>query len=220
MSDLESDAAPALALSDLGPIAQFRAGRLPRRLVQLYFGLVLYGLSIAMMIRGRLGVAPWDVLHTGLSRHLHIEVGHVLIIVSFIVLLAWVPLREVPGLGTISNAVILGLAADAALAWFGRVDSLTLRIVLMLVGIVLCAFSTALYIGAQFGRGPRDGLMTGLHRRTGYSLRAVRTALEVAVLIVGIVLGGSIGIGTFLFAFAIGPLTQMMLPRWIVRLDR
>jgi uncharacterized membrane protein YczE len=199
-------------LTDLGPVAQLRAGRLPRRLSQLYVGLVLYGVSLALMVRGALGLAPWDVLHSGFIRHVPITLGQAVILFSFLVLLLWIPLREVPGLGTVSNAIVVGLAADATLAVLDRPDAMGWRIGLTLAGVVLNGLATALYIGAQLGRGPRDGLMTGLARRTGGSLRLVRTALEVSVVVVGLLLGGAAGIGTVLYALAIGPLTQWMLP--------
>ena len=205
-----------VGLVDLGPFAQLRAGRLARRLPQLYVGLVLYGVSLAMMVRGDLGLAPWDVLHSGLIRHVPITLGQAVVLMSFVVLVLWVPLREMPGLGTISNAVAVGLSADATLALLGRPDALALRTGLMVGGVVLCGLASAMYIGAQLGRGPRDGLMTGLHRRTGLSLRLVRTALEVAVVLVGLTLGGVLGLGTVLYALAIGPLTQLWLPWWTV----
>lgn len=205
-----------VGLVDLGPFAQLRAGRLARRLPQLYVGLVLYGVSLAMMVRGDLGLAPWDVLHSGLIRHVPITLGQAVVLMSFVVLVLWVPLREMPGLGTISNAVAVGLSADATLALLDRPDALALRTGLMVGGVVLCGLASAMYIGAQLGRGPRDGLMTGLHRRTGLSLRLVRTALEVAVVLVGLTLGGVLGLGTVLYALAIGPLTQLWLPWWTV----
>jgi uncharacterized membrane protein YczE len=211
---------PARALDDLGPIAQLRAGRLTRRLPQLYVGLVLYGLSIAMMVRGHLGVAPWDVLHSGLAQHLPITLGEALVIVSFTVMVLWIPLREMPGIGTISNALVIGLSTDAFLALFGPADALWLRGVLTVGGVVVCGLATAMYIGAQLGRGPRDGLMTGFARRTGLSLRVVRTLLEVTVVVIGLLLGGVAGLGTVLYALAIGPLTQAMLPTWIVDIPR
>lgn len=206
------------ALTDLGPIAQLRAGRLARRLTQLYAGLVLYGVSLAMMVRGDLGLAPWDVLHSGLIRHVPITLGQAVVLMSFVVLLLWIPLREVPGLGTISNALVVGLAADATLWALDRPDSTVVQIVLMVSGVALNGLASALYIGAQFGRGPRDGLITGLHRRTGLSLRLVRTALEVLVVLIGLLLGGVAGLGTVLYAVAIGPLTQLWLPAWTVEL--
>jgi len=209
-------AVPTRVLVDLGPIAQLRAGRLGRRLPQLYVGLTLYGLSLAMMVRGHLGVAPWDVLHSGLATHLPITLGQALVIVSFLVLLLWIPLREVPGVGTLSNAVVIGVTADAFLALSGEPDALWLRGLLTVGGVVVCGLATAMYIGAQLGRGPRDGLMTGFARRTGLSLRLVRTLLEVTVVVIGLLLGGVAGLGTVLYALAIGPLTQAMLPTWIV----
>ena len=209
---------PRQPLADLGPVAQLRAGRLPRRLVQLYAGLLLYGASLALMVRGELGLAPWDVLHSGFIRHVPITLGQAVILFSVVVLLLWIPLHEKPGLGTVSNAVVVGLAADATLAMLGAPDQLGLRIGLMLAGIVLNGLATAMYIGAQFGRGPRDGLMTGLSRVTGRSLRLVRTALEVGVVLIGLLLGGALGVGTVLYAVLIGPLAQAMLPAWVIEL--
>lgn len=206
-------------LVDLGPIAQLRAGRLGRRLPQLYVGLVLYGFSIALMVRARLGVAPWDVLHSGLATHFPITLGEALVVVSFAVLVLWIPLRETPGIGTVSNAVVIGVSADVFLALFGRPDAMWLRGFLMVAGVVICGLATAMYIGAQLGRGPRDGLMTGFARRTGLSLRLVRTLLEITVVLIGLLLGGVAGLGTVLYALAIGPLTQLMLPGWIVSVE-
>jgi uncharacterized membrane protein YczE len=205
-------------LTDLGPVAQLRAGRLGRRLPQLYAGLVLYGFSIALMVRGHLGVAPWDVLHLGLTRHLPLTLGEALVIVSFLVMVLWIPLREVPGIGTISNAIVIGVSADAFLRVLDQPGALWLRGVFTVAGVVVCGLATAMYIGAQLGRGPRDGLMTGFARRTGLSLRLVRTLLEITVVVIGLLLGGVAGLGTVLYALAIGPLTQLMLPAWIVEL--
>lgn len=206
-------------LIDQGPLAQLRAGRLPRRLTQLVGGLFLYGVSLALMVRGGLGVAPWDVLHLGIADHLHLSLGTVLVVVSFLVLLLWIPLRERPGIGTIANALLIGPSTDATLAVVHAPGLLAVRVVLMLAGIALCGLATAMYIGAQFGRGPRDGLMTGLVRRTGLSIRLVRTCLEITVVVAGLLLGGPLGLGTVLFAFGIGPLTQALLPAWIVQLE-
>ena len=206
-------------LTDLGPIAQLRAGRLARRLPQLFLGLVAYGVSLALMVRGDLGLAPWDVLHSGLIRHVPLTLGQAVVVMSFVVLLAWIPLREIPGLGTISNALVIGFSADATLALLDRPDGLVLRIALMVGGVLLCGLATALYIGAQLGRGPRDGLMTGLARRTGRSLRLVRTGLELTVVVIGLLLGGTLGVGTVLYALAIGPLTQLWLPAFTVELS-
>lgn len=209
---------PFRTLADLGPVAQLRAGRLPRRLTQLYAWLVLYGVSLGLMVRGELGLAPWDVLHSGFVRHVPMTLGQAVILVSVLVLLAWIPLRERPGLGTVSNAIVVGLAADATLAVLDAPGPVTARIGLMLAGIVLNGLATAMYIGAQFGRGPRDGLMTGLSRVTGRSLRLVRTGLEVGVVVLGLLLGGALGVGTVLYAVLIGPLAQVMLPTWVVEL--
>jgi uncharacterized membrane protein YczE len=205
-----------IVLSELGPIAQLRAGRLARRLVQLYAGLVLYGFSIALMVRAHLGLAPWDVLHSGLTEHFPIDIGQALVIVSFVVMLAWIPLREIPGLGTISNAIVIGLSADVFLAVISGPDAISLRILLLAAGIGLQGLATAAYIGAQLGRGPRDGLMTGLARRTGRSLRLVRTLMELTVVVIGLLLGGAAGLGTILYAVSIGPLSQALLPPLLV----
>lgn len=214
------DAAPRRVreLARLGPVAQLRAGRLPRRLTQLAVGLALYGLTLGMMIRATLGNAPWDVLHQGLAMHLPISIGQAVILMSLVVLLLWIPLRELPGLGTIANSFVVGLAADLTLSLLAAPDVLWQRVLLMVGGIVLNALATALYIGSQLGPGPRDGLMTGLHRRTGVSIRIVRTGLEVTVVAIGWLLGGVVGIGTVLYAVAIGPLVQVLLPRFIVEL--
>jgi uncharacterized membrane protein YczE len=208
--------APRGVLVDLGPLAQLRAGRLARRLPQLYVGLFLYGVSLAMMVRGTLGLAPWDVLHSGFVRHVPMTLGNAVVLFSFVVLLLWIPLREMPGLGTISNALVVGISADVTLAALDQPDAIALRIALMLGGVVLCGVASALYIGAQLGRGPRDGLMTGLARRTGLSLRLVRTGLEAGVVVIGLLLGGKLGLGTVVYALAIGPLTQLMLPWFTV----
>lgn len=218
-----SPGAPATpaTLVDLGPVAQLRAGRLGRRLAQLLVGLVLYGVSLAMMVRGDLGLAPWDVLHSGIAEHLGVGLGVVVEVVSFVLLLAWIPLREVPGVGTLLNALVVGAAVEVSLALLPAPseDALAVRVALMLGGIALCGLATACYIGPQLGRGPRDGLMTGLHRRTGLSLRAVRTGLELGVVGLGLLLGGHLGLGTVLYAISIGPIAQALLPAFTVRLD-
>jgi uncharacterized membrane protein YczE len=215
-------AAPARArreLTRLGPVAQLRAGRLGRRLPQLVVGLLLYGLTLAMMIRSTLGNAPWDVLHQGLAGHLPLSIGQTVIALSLVVLLLWIPLREMPGLGTICNTVLIGLSADAFLAMIPAPDAWSARALLLVGGVVLNAVATAMYLGSQFGAGPRDGLMTGLHRRTGVSIRLVRTCIEVSVVALGWLLGGVAGLGTVLYAVAIGPLAQALLPVFIVDLQ-
>lgn len=211
--------APAL-LADLGPMAQLRAGHLPRRLVRLTGGLVLFGLSLGMLVQADLGMAPWDVMHTGVARYVPLTLGQVVIVVSVFVLLLWIPLREKPGVGTVGNAVLVGLGIDAAIWLVPEPEHLAVRIALMGAGVVLNGLAGALYIGAQFGRGPRDGLMTGLSRVTGRSLRLVRTCLEIAVVVVGVLLGGALGVGTVLYAVAIGPLTQAFLPWVVVPLEK
>ncbi|GGD17251.1 YczE/YyaS/YitT family protein [Nocardioides daphniae] len=213
---------PAVQLLDVGPVTQLRAGRLGRRLPQLLVGLVLYGVSLGFMVQGALGVAPWDVMHLAITRFVPLTLGQVVVVASFVVLLAWIPLREKPGVGTVANAFLVGLSADATLALVPEPDALAWRLLLVGAGVVLNGVATALYIGAQLGRGPRDGLMTGLARRTGASLRLVRTLLEVAVVVVGLLLGGrfgaELGVGTVLYALAIGPLAQAFLPYAVVDL--
>jgi uncharacterized membrane protein YczE len=203
----------------LGPLAQLRAGRLPRRLTQLAFGLVLYGATLAMLIRSTLGNAPWDVLHQGLAKHLPITIGQAVIGMSVVVLLLWIPLREIPGLGTIANSIVVGLVVDATLGVLPAPDALWARCALVVGGVLGNAIATALYVGSQLGPGSRDGLMTGLHRRTGAPILVVRTALEVTVVVIGWFLGGVVGIGTLVYALGIGPLVQLMLPACIVELD-
>jgi uncharacterized membrane protein YczE len=186
--------------------------RLPRRLVQLYIGLFFYGLSGALQVRSGLGLDPWDVFHQGVAEHLGLAIGTVSVLVGAAVLLAWIPLRQRPGIGTLSNVVLIGVSMNFALGWLPHVDAIGWRIADMIAGVVLCGLATGMYIGANLGPGPRDGLMTGLARRTGRSIRLTRTTLEVSVLIAGWLLGGTVGIGTALFAVAIGPLVQVFMP--------
>ena len=183
-----------------------------RRLVQLYAGLAVYGVSLALMVRAGLGLDPWDVFHQGLSRRLDWSLGTVVLVVGALVLLLWVPLRQRPGLGTVSNIVVIAVAVDATLAVLPDAQGLPLRVLLLALGVVGNAAATAAYLGAGFGPGPRDGLMTGLVRRTGGSVRVVRTAIEVVVLAVGWVLGGDVGLGTVAYAVGIGPLVHLLLP--------
>lgn len=192
------------------------ADRRPRRFVQLFGGLALYGVTIALLVRGALGASPWDVFHQGVATVLPFSLGTVVVIVGALVLLAWIPLRQRPGLGTVANVFVVGLAADATLALVPAELGLGLRITLMIVGVVGNALAGALYIGAGLGPGPRDGLMTGLTARTGRSVRVIRTIIEVSVLAVGFLLGGVAGIGTLLYAFGVGPLLHIFLPRLVV----
>ncbi|WUW25366.1 hypothetical protein OG521_33250 [Streptomyces sp. NBC_01463] len=182
-----------------------------RRLIQLYAGLALYGASSALLVVAGLGLEPWGVLHQGLAERTGISIGVVSIIIGAIVLLLWIPLRQRPGLGTVSNVFAVGLAMDGTLALVPEVHGLVAQAGVMVAGIVLNGVATGLYIAARFGPGPRDGLMTGLHQRTGRSIRLVRTAIEVAVVATGFLLGGSLGVGTVLYALAIGPLAQFFL---------
>jgi uncharacterized membrane protein YczE len=191
--------------------------RLTRRLVQLFVGLALYGVSLAMLLRAGLGLAPWDVLHQGLAGLLGTTVGQMVIAVSFVVLVLWIPLRERPGFGTIANAILVGVFVDLTLLLLDDAEAWVWRVALLLLGVLLNGVATALYIGASLGAGPRDGLMTGLVRRTGRSVRVVRTSLEVTVLVVGWLLGGTVGIGTVVYALAIGPIAHALLPALTVR---
>jgi uncharacterized membrane protein YczE len=199
-----------LGAAGLGP-------RLPRRLAQLYGGLVLYGVSAALILLAGLGNDPWDVLHQGLSRQTGLGTGVWVCLVGALVLLLWIPLRQRPGLGTVSNVIVIGLAVEAMLAAFAPPDAPAARVTLLIAGVVLNGLATGLYIGAGFGPGPRDGLMTGLAAR-GMSLRAVRTGIELTVLVLGALLGGTVGIGTVVYALSIGPLAHVFVPALTVRM--
>lgn len=206
-------------LTTLGPVAQLRAGRLGRRLPQLVLGLVLYGVSMVLLIRAMLGVMPWDVLHQGIAEHVPWSFGTVVIATSVAVLLLWIPIRQMPGLGTLLNAVLIGIVVDLLLPWVPEMEGWAARGGMMVAGLVLNGMATAMYIGSQFGPGARDGLMTGFARTTGLSLRLVRTIIEIVVVVVGWLLGGVFGVGTVLYALGIGPLTQAMLPWFTVELS-
>jgi uncharacterized membrane protein YczE len=190
---------------------------MPRRLLQLYAGLVLYGVSMALQIRANLGLDPWDVFHQGLAEKTGLSFGTVTIIVGAAVLLAWIPLRQRPGLGTISNVFVIGIAVDAALATVPDAHVLGAQLPLLAAGVLLNALAGAAYIGARFGPGPRDGLMTGLVRRTSGRVGPIRTGIELSVLSVGFLLGGTVGLGTVVYALSIGPLLQLLLPLLTVR---
>ena len=184
---------------------------MPRRLIQLFAGLTLYGASMALMLRAALGLDPWDVFHQGLSTHVGLSFGMLVNVVGAVVLLLWIPLRQKPGLGTLSNVIVVGLTLELCLVAFEPAHDLAARWTLLLSGVLLNGVATGLYIGARFGPGPRDGLMTGLAAR-GMSLRAVRTGIELAVLAAGFALGGTVGIGTLVYALAIGPLAHVFVP--------
>ncbi|GAA4858736.1 membrane protein [Saccharopolyspora cebuensis] len=187
------------------------------RFTQLFGGLVLYGASMGLLVRAQLGLMPWDVLHEGLAERLGWTFGSVTVLTGVLVLLAWLPLRQRPGLGTVANILVIGVSVDATLALVPPLAPLAAQVPVMLGAVVLNAVATAVYVGARFGPGPRDGLMTGLHARTGHSVRAVRTTLEVAVVATGALLGGTIGVATVIFALGIGPLTQLFLRFAVVR---
>lgn len=187
-----------------------------RRTIMLLLGLALYGLSLTLLVRAKLGLAPWDVFHQGLAEVAGLSLGVVIVCTSFVVLALWIPLRERPGIGTIANAVLVGVGVDVFSAILPEVDGTVARWSLLIAGVVLNGVATGLYIGAGMGPGPRDGLMTGIARR-GHPIRVVRTSLEVAVLVAGIALGGSFGVGTIIYALGIGPLVHIFLP-WFNRL--
>ncbi len=202
---------PAVDLRPL-PVTHAPARRLP----QLVAGLALYGVSMAMQVRATLGVNPWDVFHQGLARNLPLSFGLVTAVVGVVVLLLWLPLRQRPGVGTVANVVVIAVTVDVALALIPAPSALPARIGLLVGAVVLNGVASAAYIGVRLGPGPRDGLMTGLAARTGWSIRLVRTGIEVTVLTIGWLLGGTVGIGTVAYALAIGPLTQAFLPWFTV----
>jgi uncharacterized membrane protein YczE len=189
-----------------------------RRLVQLFTGLILYGVSMACMVESGLGLNPWDVLHQGLSKVTGISFGWVVILLGIPIMLVWIPLRQRPGVGTLANLIVVGLVVDRALALLPSGGTMPARIGYLVGGILLNAVATALYIGSRLGPGPRDGLMTGIVARfPRLSIRVVRTVLEVTVLGIGFLLGGTAGIGTIAYALAIGPLVHLLLPILTVR---
>ncbi len=202
---------PPLALRD----------RWGRRLTQLLAGLVLYGVSMALMIESTLGLDPWDVFHQGVAEVTGLRFGWVVIATGAVVLLLWIPLRQRPGIGTVANVVVIGLAVDAALAVLPTVEPVAARIGFLVAGIVLNGMATGLYIGARLGPGPRDGLMTGyVARHPNRSIRLVRTVIEITVLAVGWLLGGTVGIGTVVYAVLIGPLAHVFIPLFSIGAPR
>ncbi|MDQ0645620.1 membrane protein YczE [Microbacterium murale] len=186
---------------------------LVERLVQLLIGLFLYGVALGLMVRGGIGVSPWDVLALGVSGRSGLGYGTVTNLVAVVVLLLWIPLRQRVGVGTLLNALLVGPSADAALAIIPAPNSVWAGATMFVLGLVLLSFATGLYIAASFGPGPRDGLMTGLVRITGWKVWIVRTLIEGSVLIIGFLLGGPLGAGTVLFALGVGPLVGWFLPR-------
>lgn len=186
-----------------------------RKLASLYGGLVLFGLSIALLLNARLGLDPWDVFHQGLARRTGLPIGWIVNGTGVIVLLLWIPIRQRPGIGTVSNVIIVGLVIDAALPLLPQPRAMAVRAAFLAAGIAANGVATGLYIGAGLGPGPRDGLMTGLADR-GWPIRRVRTIIEVSVLAIGWLLGGSVGPGTLLYAASIGPLAHVLIPRLAV----
>ncbi|MGO9974660.1 MAG: YczE/YyaS/YitT family protein [Solirubrobacteraceae bacterium] len=193
-------------------VAPVPPNRRVRRFVQLLVGLVLFGVTAAMLVLANLGLDPWNVLHQGLSRTLGLGIGTWAIIVSFIALIGWLPLPHRPGIGTLANAILIGLVIDVVLARFHAPHGLLERAVLLAGGVLGMGLATGLYIGAGLGAGPRDGLSVGIVARGGYSMRVVRTSVEASVLLIGWLLGGTVGIGTVLFAVTIGPITHVTIP--------
>lgn len=192
-------------------------GVMTRRLIQLFLGLALYGLSIGFVIRSGLGGNPWDVFHQGVSNRTDISLGNIIIITGAAVLLLWIPLRQRPGIGTISNVFMIGIFADIGLWLIPDAQSLAVAWAMLLTGVLLNGIAGGAYIGAGLGPGPRDGLMTGLVKRTGGSVRVIRTGIELVVLATGWLLGGTVGIGTVIYALAIGPIVHRTLPFFTIR---
>ena len=191
-------------------------GRLPRRLIQLYVGLVTFAFGEALIVQARLGVMSWDVLHQGLTKHFGLSIGQWSIIVGALVLLLWIPMREKPGVGTVSNVLVIGASLDLFLRWVPAPTSLGWRVAWLLLGIFINGVATAAYIGARLGPGPRDGLMTGLVRLSRRPVGWIRTGIEVSVVAFGYLLGGNLGVGTVLFVLTIGPIVHVFLPRLTV----
>ena len=183
-----------------------------RRLAKLLLGLFLFGIGTSLMVRANLGLAPWDVLAQGMARATGWSFGTVMVLIGAGVLLLWWPLRQKPRLGTVLNMLLIGPAAEVGLWLLPDFHVFWQQVAVFAAGLCLLALATGLYIGARFGAGPRDGLMTGLHARTGWSLRGIRTAIEVSVLLIGWMMGGKFGVGTVLYALTIGPLIQLCLP--------
>ena len=189
--------------------------RLGRRLVRCLVGLALFAVGISLQMNANIGAPPWDVFHQGVAKQTEISIGKIIVMTGFALLTLWIPLKQKPGLGTILNALEIGLVADIALEIIPEPNNILIRIIMVVVGIVTVAIGTGLYIGSALGPGPRDGLMTGLAKR-GIPIRVGRTAIEITVLIVGMILGGQVVIATFAFAFGVGPLVHFFLPRLAV----
>lgn len=192
------------------------------KLARCITGLAFFGFGITLFIRANLGLAPWDIFHKGLSEKLDVSIGLVIVGVGLLLLLLWIPLRQKPGVGTVLNALEIGFVVNLTKPLIGEPDQLVMRMLMVIAGVLVIALGSALYIGAGLGSGPRDGLMLGLSQRSiggrRISIRVARTTIELTVMIAGLFLGGSIGIGTLIFMFGIGPLVQLVLPRFEMRL--
>jgi uncharacterized membrane protein YczE len=189
------------------------APRLGRRLAQLLAGLVVMGVAVTLLKRSQLGLSPWDVFHDGIARHAGVDLGIVSIAVGFPILLLWWPIRQRPGIGTLLNVVLIGGVVHVLLPHVAAAGSASARSSLLVVGLALFALGQGLYLSTELGPGPRDGLMTGLNRRYGWPIGVVRTGIEASALVLGVLMGGSFGVGTVIFAVAIGPMVQVTL-RW------
>jgi len=192
-------------------VRSLRLRQMRRQLVQLYLGLVLYGVSASLLVLARLGLDPWDVFHQGLARHSGLAIGTWSILVGVCVMVLWIPLRQRPGIGTVSNVILIGGTMDVVLGHVSSPHALGWRVACLVAGVLFSGVATGAYIGAGLGPGPRDGLMTGLVARGG-SIRVVRTGIELAVLVTGFFLGGTVGVGTVLYAVSIGPLAHVFVP--------
>lgn len=188
-----------------------------RRLIQLVIGLAFFGIGVALLLKSRLGTGSWDVLTQGISHHLPLSFGTITIIMSCIVLLLWIPLRQKPGIGTVANGLLIGVFSDIGLRSIPDPSGIWMQILALAGGLLAVGIASGLYIGAGLGPGPRDGLMTGLHKRTGKPIWMVRTAIEVVVLVIGWLLGGIVGFGTIAVTLLIGPLCQIFLPMFTIR---
>jgi uncharacterized membrane protein YczE len=195
-------------------------GCMTRRCIQLFLGLALYGISLGLMVRANFGLDPWDVFHQGLAQRTGISLGMMVNLIGAAVLLLWIPIRQRPGIGTIANVFLIGTFTDISLWLMPSIDNLALAAAMLIGAVLLNGVATAAYIGAGLGPGPRDGLMTGLVNRTGGSVRVIRTSIELAVLAAGWLLGGTVGLGTALYALAIGPIVHRLLPVFAIANDQ
>ncbi|MFI5782785.1 YitT family protein [Nocardia sp. NPDC051570] len=208
----------AMAQKEMPPLTyvHFGEGKL-LRLPQLFVGLALYGFSLSVMVRASLGVNPWSVLYEGIERYTPLSFGTISAILGVVVLLFWIPLKQKPTFGTIANIIVLAFSSDFGLSVIPQGLPFVGRVGLLIGGIVLNGLSIAVYVGARFGPGPRDGMMTGASGRTGKSIRFIRTLIEITVLLIGWLLGGCVGVGTVLYAVGVGPVTQFFLPYFAYR---